>query len=86
MLGIPYLSKYPDQFSNFSICPVARPLLVSQFFGSVNEVESPNAQELYLLTQLLGNLDEINSYRKVSGRRIIIYEEFFNLGFISKVV
>ena len=28
--GIPYLSKYPDQFNNVSICPVARPLVVSK--------------------------------------------------------
>ena len=26
--GIPYLSKYPDQFTNVSICPVARPLVM----------------------------------------------------------
>ena len=32
-LGIPYLSRYPDQFSNVSICPVACLLLVSKFFG-----------------------------------------------------
>ena len=30
-LGIPYLLKYPDQFSNVSILPVAHPLLVSNF-------------------------------------------------------
>ena len=30
--GIPYLSKYPDQFTNVSICPVARPLVMSIFF------------------------------------------------------
>ena len=30
--GIPYLSKYPDQFTNVSICPVARPLVMSQKF------------------------------------------------------
>ena len=28
--GIPYLSKYPDQFTNVSICPVARPLVMSK--------------------------------------------------------
>ena len=28
--GIPYLSKYPDQFTNVSIRPVARPLVVSK--------------------------------------------------------
>ena len=39
-VGIPYLFKYPDQFSNTSICPVARPLVMSKFFGAVNEVDS----------------------------------------------
>ena len=28
--GIPYLSKYPDQFTNLAIRPVARPLVVSK--------------------------------------------------------
>ena len=28
--GVPYLSKYPDQFTNVSICPVARPLVMSK--------------------------------------------------------
>ena len=42
MLGITYLSKYPDQLSNVSIRPVYLPLLVSKFFGSVYEVESYN--------------------------------------------
>ena len=28
--GIPYLSKYPDQFTNVSIRPVARPLVMSE--------------------------------------------------------
>ena len=41
-LGIPHLLKYPDQFSNVSIRPFSRPLLVSKFFGSVNEVDSHN--------------------------------------------
>ena len=39
-LDIPYLSKYPGQFSNVSVCPVSHTLLVSKFFGSVNEVDS----------------------------------------------
>ena len=30
--GIPYLSKYPDQFTNAAISPVARPLVMSIFF------------------------------------------------------
>ena len=28
--GITYLSKYPDQFTNVSICPVARTLVMSK--------------------------------------------------------
>ena len=31
-----YLYKYPDQFTNVSIFPVADPLLLSKFFGAVN--------------------------------------------------
>ena len=30
--GIPYLSKYTDQFTNVSIRPVARPLVMSDIF------------------------------------------------------
>ena len=41
-LGITYLSKYPDQFYNSSIHPVAHPPLMSKFFGSVNDVDSHN--------------------------------------------
>ena len=37
-----YLSKYTDQFNNVAILPVSRPLVVSKFFGSVNEAESHN--------------------------------------------
>ena len=40
--GIPYLSKYPDQFYNVSNLPVDRVLLVYKFFGCVNEVDSHN--------------------------------------------
>ena len=40
--GIPYLSKYPDQFTNVSIRPVARPLVTSKTFSAVNEIESHN--------------------------------------------
>ena len=28
--GIPYLSKYPGQFTNVAICPIARPLVMSK--------------------------------------------------------
>ena len=37
---IPYLYHYPDPFSNFFILPGTHPLIMSNFFGSVNEVES----------------------------------------------
>ena len=39
--GNPYLSKYPDQFANVSICPVARPLVLSKT-NAVNEIDSHN--------------------------------------------
>ena len=39
--GIPYLSKYPDQFTNVAIRPVARPLVMSKK-SVVNEVDSHN--------------------------------------------
>ena len=40
--GIPYLSKYPDQFTNVAIRPVDFLLVMSNFFGAVNEVDSHN--------------------------------------------
>ena len=40
--GIPYLSKYPDQFANVSIRPVARPVVMSKNISVVNEVDSHN--------------------------------------------
>ena len=40
--GIPYLSKYPDQFTNIAICPVARPLVMPKKNSAVNEVDSNN--------------------------------------------
>ena len=36
---IQYLSKYPDQFTNVTICPVARPLVMLKTYA-VNEVDS----------------------------------------------
>ena len=38
--GLAYLSKYPDQFSNVAIRPVARPLVMHKCLGCVNEVNS----------------------------------------------
>ena len=39
--GIPYLSKYPDKFTNVAILPVARPFVISKKYA-VNEVDSHN--------------------------------------------
>ena len=38
---ITYLSKYPDQFTNVAIFPVARPLVISKKSAD-NEVDSHN--------------------------------------------
>ena len=47
--GIPYLSKYPDQFTNVSIRPVARILVISKKYD-VHEVFSHNKSIQYNLT------------------------------------
>ena len=56
--GIPYLSKYPDQFSDAINFPCCSSPLMYQFFGSVNEVthheksrQSYLALEKYWVTQ-----------------------------------
>ena len=38
--GLPYLSKYSNQFTNIYIRPVDHPLVISNFFGQVNEIDS----------------------------------------------
>ena len=43
--GLPYLSQYLDQFTNVAIFPVARPLVTSQLFGAVNEVDSHKSKQ-----------------------------------------
>ena len=40
--GITYLSKYPYPFYNVAILPVAHPILMSTFFGSIYEVDYHN--------------------------------------------
>ena len=40
--GLPYLYKYPDQFTNVYIRPFVFPLAMYKFFGYVNEVDSHN--------------------------------------------
>ena len=38
----PYLSNYPDQFSNVPILPVYRPLFIYELFGYFNKFDSHN--------------------------------------------
>ena len=45
--GLPYLSKYPDQFTNVAIQSDACLLVMSKFFGAVNEVDSHNKSRYY---------------------------------------
>ena len=46
--GIPYLSKYPDQFTNVYILLVAHPVIKSKK-SAVNEVDSHNKSRHYYL-------------------------------------
>ena len=48
-LGLTYLSKYPDQFYNISIHPVAQFLGMYNFFGYVNEFDSRNKKRQYYM-------------------------------------
>ena len=47
--GLTYLSKYPDQFYNVSILSDSFPLVVYNFFGPVNEVDSHNKSMQYYM-------------------------------------
>ena len=40
--GLPYISKYPDQFYNVAILPVSHPLVIPKFIGVGNEFDSHN--------------------------------------------
>ena len=40
--GLPYLSKYLEQYSNVSIFPISLTLVMYKFFGSINEVDPHN--------------------------------------------
>ena len=40
--GLTYLYKYPDQFNNVYIFPVASLLVMYKFFGCVDEFQSHN--------------------------------------------
>ena len=47
---IPYLSNSLYQFANVAICPVDCPLVISELFGYVNEVDSHNKYRHYDLS------------------------------------
>ena len=41
--GDPYLSCFPDIYSNVSICPVIRPHLLSRYFNACNAIYNHNS-------------------------------------------
>ena len=47
------------------------------FFSQKQRYARALPQELHILLQLLGNSDEQNLYKRVSGRRIIVYKDIF---------
>ena len=56
--GEPYLSHYPDNYSNVSICTVPPPQVIGRYFSACNEIENHNrmresdiALDKYWLTQ-----------------------------------
>ena len=40
--GDPYLSNFPDIYSNVSICPVVRPHLLGRYFNACNAIYNHN--------------------------------------------
>ena len=56
--GVPYLSRYPDDYSNVSILPVLRPHLLGGYFSANNTIDNHDrmrqsgiALEKYWVTQ-----------------------------------
>ena len=56
------------------------------FFLPKQRYSRASPQELHLLPQLLCDFDELNLYKKVSDRCIIIYEAISKLGFRYKAI
>ena len=57
-LGDPYLYRFPDIYSNVSVCPVTCPHLLGRYFNACNAIENHNimrqsdiALEKYWVTQ-----------------------------------
>ena len=40
--GDPYLSRFPDIYSNVSVCPVVRPHLPCRYFNACNTTDNQN--------------------------------------------
>ena len=40
--GDPYLSRFPDIYSNVSVCPVVHPHLLGMYFNACNEIYNHN--------------------------------------------
>ena len=45
--GVPYLSRYPDNYSNISICPVIRPHFIGIYCGVFNAIDNHNRMHQY---------------------------------------
>ena len=44
-LGDPYLSSFPDIYSNVSVCPVCRPHFICMYFNAFNAIENHNSMQ-----------------------------------------
>ena len=45
--GDPYLSRFPDIYSNVSVCPVFCPHLLGRYFNACNEIDNHNRTHQY---------------------------------------
>ena len=54
--GIPYLSNYPDQFTNVAIHPVARPLVISIYFLLLTRLTTTTNQDILIWNCRRGGL------------------------------
>ena len=40
--GDPYLSRFPEIYSNVSVCPVVSPYLLGRYFNACNAIDNQN--------------------------------------------
>ena len=57
--GIPYLSKYPDQFTNVVICPVACLLVMSKCFLLLMRLTTTTNQDILIWHWRSGGLPSV---------------------------